>query len=130
MADELGLSWEMFLDRLALEYKGHYFLKDVRCEYGFDCVLLSRNLKKVSTGCLAHRSRPLQCRTWPFWPENLFSPESWAEAAERCPGINQGRLFTFDEIEVELAKNDFTPCTPPPIKMGHTSNKVAWPEKK
>lgn len=121
MAEELGLPWEVFLDRLALKYNDHYFLKDVRCEYGFDCVLLSRDFKKVPTGCLAHKSRPSQCRTWPFWPENLYSPESWAEAAERCPGINRGRLYTFAEIEEELAKDNFVPCTPPPIKVCHTT---------
>jgi hypothetical protein len=24
----------------------------------------------------------MQCRTWPFWADNVASPEAWSEAAE------------------------------------------------
>jgi hypothetical protein len=62
----------------------------------FDCVLLDSGGQ-----CLAYEARPLQCRVWPFWPSNLESPEAWAEAAARCPGIGQGPLIRFEQIEAE-----------------------------
>ena len=34
--------------------------------------------------------RPTQCRTWPFWEDNLKSPQAWKNASERgrgCPGM-------------------------------------------
>ncbi len=52
--------------------------------------------------CRVYAARPLQCRTWPFWPENLSSPEAWKEAAARCPGIGQGRLYDAEEIAAIL----------------------------
>jgi Fe-S-cluster containining protein len=49
--------------------------------------------------CAIYPVRPAQCRSWPFWPENLSSPEAWNRAALRCPGINRGRLYTCEDIE-------------------------------
>ena len=48
--------------------------------------------------CGIYTVRPSQCRTWPFWPELLESPGEWARASRRCPGINDGRLWTEKEI--------------------------------
>ena len=58
-----------------------------------DCIFL-RNVDGVKQ-CRIYSVRPGQCRTWPFWPENLFSPDDWNRAALRCPGINRGRLYTL-----------------------------------
>jgi Fe-S-cluster containining protein len=49
--------------------------------------------------CAIYTARPNQCRTWPFWSRNLSSPDAWNRAAQRCPGINRGRLYDHDEIE-------------------------------
>jgi Fe-S-cluster containining protein len=43
--------------------------------------------------------RPNQCRTWPFWNDNLASPDSWNYAAVKCPGINRGKRYSVEEIE-------------------------------
>lgn len=37
--------------------------------------------------CGIYPVRPAKCRTWPFWPELLESPEALAEARRLCPGI-------------------------------------------
>ena len=37
--------------------------------------------------CTIHPVRPQRCRSWPFWPELLRSPELLAEARRSCPGI-------------------------------------------
>jgi Fe-S-cluster containining protein len=50
-------------------------------------------------GCGVYPVRPMQCRTWPFWAENL-KPEVWAEAVVKtCPGIGKGPLHSAEEIE-------------------------------
>ena len=49
--------------------------------------------------CRVYGIRPVQCRTFPFWDENLDSPRDWTNAAKSCPGMGRGRLFEFAEIE-------------------------------
>ena len=62
-----------------------------------DCFFLTP-LKNGKRGCRIYPVRPRQCRTWPFWASNIASPEAWAIAGMRCPGINRGGLFGVDEI--------------------------------
>jgi Fe-S-cluster containining protein len=62
-----------------------------------DCVFL----RTVEGGkkCVIYPVRPSQCRSWPFWPSNLSHPGAWSKAAQKCPGINRGRCYSFEEIE-------------------------------
>jgi len=62
-----------------------------------DCVFLSGC--KGAKGCAIYNLRPMQCRNWPFWQSNLTGEYDWNATATRCPGINRGRLHTFEEIE-------------------------------
>jgi len=62
-----------------------------------DCILLQDIAGQKR--CLIYPVRPSQCRAWPFWPENLTNPNAWNKAAQKCHGINHGRLYTYDEIE-------------------------------
>ena len=62
-----------------------------------DCIFLSRTGGRIA--CAIYPVRPLQCRTWPFWKENLVSLEAWNHAHLKCPGMNTGRRFSFEEIE-------------------------------
>jgi hypothetical protein len=66
----------------------------LREKANYDCVLLDGNGR-----CTAYDTRPLQCRTWPFWPSNLESPEAWDEASRRCPGMGSGPLYALEQIE-------------------------------
>jgi Fe-S-cluster containining protein len=60
-----------------------------------DCVLLSDKTRR----CRVYSQRPIQCRTWPFWSQNLVSPNTWSAIAATCPGCNRGKLYTVEEIE-------------------------------
>jgi len=62
-----------------------------------DCIFL-KNINGVR-GCAIYSVRPNQCRTWPFWSGNLTRPDDWNIAAKKCPGLNRGKLYTFEEIE-------------------------------
>lgn len=62
-----------------------------------DCIFLERHGGKST--CSIYSVRPLQCRTWPFWSDNLRSPGTWNSAARTCPGINRGKRHDFVQIE-------------------------------
>src|SRR5437868_1721908 len=60
---------------------------------GGDCVFWD-----AQAGCTVYPARPVQCQTWPFWPENVESPEDWAAIKQVCPGSGRGRLYSAGEI--------------------------------
>lgn len=60
----------------------------------------------ASRRCTIYPVRPLQCRTWPFWPSNLVSPECWSEVQKSCPGAGQGAFVPLAEIERQAALID------------------------
>jgi uncharacterized protein len=61
-----------------------------------DCVLLG------PAGCLVYEDRPVQCRTFPFWPENLRSAQHWERLTGDCPGVNKGQLHSQEDIQGKL----------------------------
>ena len=65
-----------------------------------DCVLLDEETRK----CTAYEQRPRQCKTWPFWDSNLRSKKAWEEAAEACPGCNQGTVVPLETIGQQASK--------------------------
>jgi Fe-S-cluster containining protein len=65
-----------------------------------DCPLLGEGGR-----CRVYHHRPLQCRTWPWWAENLVSRERWDDAATRCPGMNKGPVHSQTVIDCEKAKD-------------------------
>jgi uncharacterized protein len=88
--------------RLSIEEFGQRYLRKVDDRYAlledpvnYDCVFLKD--KK----CSIYAARPTQCRTFPWWPKHLKSPESWAAAASYCEGINhpEAPLISFEKID-------------------------------
>jgi Fe-S-cluster containining protein len=65
-----------------------------------DCIFLT-DFGGGRRGCAIYPVRPMQCRTWPFWKENLRRPNDWNLAAMKCPGINRGPMFTLEQIEAK-----------------------------
>ena len=77
---------------------------DERCNGDglYDCVFLERD-DEGKAGCSIYPVRPSQCRSWPFWPENLRSSTAWQRAAVTCPGMakglkGQGKFYTVEQI--------------------------------
>jgi Fe-S-cluster containining protein len=89
MAAGLRITEAQFLTRYTRLLHGRRSLTEVRTRHGYDCVLLQQTGPGMAC-CSAYDVRPAQCRTWPFWPENLASPEDWHRAARRCPGVAAG----------------------------------------
>ena len=81
---ELARALELELDELGRRYVRRvgrrYALVDGR---GGDCVFLCEGR------CSVYDARPRQCRSYPWWKENLASPEAWAAEAEQCEGIRE-----------------------------------------
>lgn len=58
-----------------------------------DCIFLEGGNR-----CSIYSGRPVQCRTWPFWPE-VMNAKSWnKQVASFCPGVDKGRLYSKEEI--------------------------------
>ena len=49
--------------------------------------------------CSVYNSRPTQCRTWPFWNENMNAKVWNEDIAINCPGIGKGKLIKSKTIE-------------------------------
>lgn len=49
-------------------------------------------------GCRIYPVRPVQCKTYPFWFNNLRSEQSWQKTKKACPGIGKGVLHTKEQI--------------------------------
>jgi hypothetical protein len=102
IAARLGIDEREFYDRLARREGVAWSLKEVRTSFGFDCIFLDRETVPGQAICGIYEARPRQCRTWPFWPENIETPEAWRSAKRRtpCPGMDRGKLVPFVEIRI------------------------------
>jgi uncharacterized protein len=118
LAGHLGLTERQVIDRYCREINGQYSLNENRNDQGnYDCVFLKEVPAEPSSGssevahshrtCAIYPVRPLQCRTWPFWEGTLSDKEAWDRAAHRCPGMNQGRHYTAEEIDALRRAKDW-----------------------
>ncbi len=94
LAAYFGISTDTFTAKYAAKTGGFYHLK-----YTYkDCPFYRESR------CMAYDARPWQCRTWPFWPENMNTAVWEREVAAYCPGVGKGRLYSAEEIEEILVK--------------------------
>jgi Fe-S-cluster containining protein len=49
----------------------------------------------LADGCSVHAVKPLQCSSFPYWPELLAHAAERREAASYCPGMNKGPLVNL-----------------------------------
>jgi Fe-S-cluster containining protein len=103
MARLLGLTASEFHERFARKVGANWSLSETRTEHGLDCVFLDRASVPGKAVCAIYKARPMQCRTWPFWPENLESRRTWASVKRHtpCPGMDRGRLVPIEEIRIQ-----------------------------
>ena len=112
IAEFLGVTEAHFRRYYARKFNGRWTLEERAAATGggYDCVFLDRD-EQGKPACRIYPVRPKQCRTWPFWPENLVSERAWRRAAQTCPGMavglcGEGRLHKVAEIH---ALRDRTP---------------------
>jgi Fe-S-cluster containining protein len=85
-----GLPVKDFTSRFVRQVGEHYSLIE---RPGGDCIFWD-----AKEGCTVYPARPVQCRTWPFWPENVETPEDWDRTTRICPGSGKGRHYTAKQI--------------------------------
>lgn len=73
------------------------FKRSLTEKAGGDCIFLRRD--GGEPWCAIYGVRPVQCRTWPFWSENVRSEGTWNSVADNCPGMNTGKLYTLETIQ-------------------------------
>lgn len=92
LAKHFGLSTREFTRQYCLKQDGYWTLRD----FTKSCVFLK------GKQCAVYEARPTQCRTWPFWPENM-SAKAWDEAVTKfCPGMGKGKIWSAAEIRKQL----------------------------
>jgi len=89
MARHLGLLPFQFVERYARRADHRWSLVEVESPRGYDCVFLETDASGRSS-CRVYPVRPSQCRTWPFWPENLKSEAAYRALSKICPGVKAG----------------------------------------
>ena len=97
LAQHLGLSAEEFIAAHCEMTDGYYHLKGP----DKDCAFL------LDHQCSVYSARPRQCRTWPFWRENLASKKAWnRDVVGFCAGVGKGRLHTAEEIRAIMTEQE------------------------
>ena len=95
---QLGVSAEHFRQKYCHRVGRRYSLVEKRPSK--DCIFLQRD-----KGCAIYEVRPRQCRTWPFWKENLRSADAWDQAAAKCAGMGKGSWYGPEEIAARANGN-------------------------
>jgi len=96
IAKHLGLAAKAFEERYVIRYRRILRLRKPRRS---QCHFLTE------MGCSVHAVKPVQCRTYPFWPELVEDQSAWINEAAHCPGIHKGGLIqigTACEIASEM----------------------------
>jgi Fe-S-cluster containining protein len=103
MAKRLGLDELTFYRRHAHRVDGRWSLRERQTPEGYDCVFLDRSEAPEKVVCSIYGARPAQCRTWPFWPENLVTKDAWKTVKRRtpCPGMGNGPLVPIEKIRIQ-----------------------------
>ncbi len=89
LARHLGLATLAFTRDYCDETEGLHHLRGP----GQDCEFLQGGR------CSVYEARPRQCRTWPFWRENMVERVWREEVTPFCAGVGQGRRYTREEID-------------------------------
>ena len=81
LAEFLKITCEQTVEKYCRKVDGRFSLKESRSPEGlYDCIFLKAaekgpgddsTIASERKRCSVYPVRPLQCRTWPFWPENL-----------------------------------------------------------
>jgi len=85
----LKVSSELFKKEFLLWDHGHWMHEVAN---GDPCAFL------VPEGCSIHNGKPIQCRSYPFWKENMTSKSMWSLVGAFCPGIGFGSHVAITTI--------------------------------
>ena len=95
------------MNHLGLDFKAFYAKYCRSVPYGGGTAVCLRETEEYDcifweNGCSMYEARPVQCRTYPFWPGVVDSRTDWTREGRRCPGIGRGPVHYRKEIEEAL----------------------------
>ncbi|MBA4694906.1 MAG: YkgJ family cysteine cluster protein [Candidatus Poseidoniales archaeon] len=61
------------------------------------CIYLDENKK-----CTVYQARPAQCKSFPFWAENVRSERSWKRTVSECPGLDSEDAIIIDGNTIRM----------------------------
>lgn len=96
MAGLLSMTPEDFIEEKLCEIRQGLYTLDMPDDE--PCIYLENGQ------CGIYEARPLQCRTFPFWPENMANIAEWEKVERLCPGIGRGREYSVEEITDIIAQ--------------------------
>ncbi len=91
MADRLKEPVKKFMRKYVRLVNGRMALID---NAAGDCIFLNEKGQ-----CKVYEQRPVQCKTFPWWPEIVASRSNWEDNGYDCPGIGHGELIPLEVIE-------------------------------
>ncbi len=98
-SDEEAQNMARFLNLTEHDFMEHYLEIHPTGQWQIRSFPDGRCIFLEGQGCSIYPVRPLQCRTYPFWPENLKSAYRWKQVGKECPGIGKGKKVTHQEIQ-------------------------------
>jgi len=108
LARHFSLDRKAFLLQYCIRVRvGECFGYSLKEKAGNACIFLD------NAACGVYASRPVQCRTYPFWESVLESETSWRDESAFCPGIERGELWSPERIAdsmLEARKNARLAC--------------------
>ena len=100
IARYLGIPVRRFLSKFAKKSAG---------ERGYELRMSPRGVcpfyREEENTCGIHPVKFVQCRTYPYWPENVESPAAWAEVRRECEGIGQGERVRKRDVREDLEES-------------------------
>ncbi|MCG8570520.1 MAG: YkgJ family cysteine cluster protein [Spirochaetes bacterium] len=91
LKNHLKLSLSEFINQCCEKvHKNNRIHLTLKEKSNFDCIFWNN-------GCIVYEDRPLQCRTFPFWPSLLESKDTWEDEKKRCPGLDQKGGLKVDQ---------------------------------
>jgi len=105
LAARLEITLEAFIERYTHHTPQGRSLNEKPSHAGLDCVFLDREKIPGKAVCGVYEDRPIQCRTWPFWPSVIKSRKAWEQAKGACPGMDHGKKY--DLVQIRVARDAF-----------------------
>ena len=96
LAEFRGETVEQFAAKFVRRVKDRYSLIE---KPGGDCIFWDKQ-----AGCTVYPARPVQCQTWPFWPENVETARRLGPCSRDLPRLGPRPPLHCDEIVSSIAK--------------------------
>lgn len=97
----LHLPLEEFVFRYVRKIGNRYSLREVKIGSEYHCVFLDDKT------CTLYSKRPMQCRTFPWWPQNIKTAEAWENLSTSCEGVNRNGAPSISALTIDKERDSY-----------------------